>query len=113
MEEIVSPDGFYEKLKSALKKNQVLYVTRSIGRDTGGREARFSAWEKDGRLRFHFPDGINPAGVMRYLTMEEIKEVYKAWEPGKDRKLAQQVDKICRFRDIRKSVLIQLINSYG
>ena len=112
-EEIVTGEGFYLKLKSVLIKDQVLYVTRSVGRNTGGREAKFSGWEQDGRLRFHFPDGNYPEGVMRYLTMEEILEVYKAWEPGNDRKLIRQIGKICRYKDVRKSVLIQLINTYG
>lgn len=113
MEEIVTADGFYLKLKFALAHGQILYVTRSVGRNTGGREAKFSGWEKDGRLRFNFPDGLYPEGVMRYLTMEEIKDVFKVWEPGNHRKLAKQIDKICKFKDVRKSVLIQLINTYG
>lgn len=113
MEEITTADEFYLKLKMELRQHQLLYTTRSIGRNTGGREVRFSGWASDGKLRFHIPDGINPEGIMRYLTIGEITKVFDVWEPGNDKRLAQQIARICKYKDIRKSVLMQLINTYG
>lgn len=113
MDEIITADEFYLKLKAELKQDQVLYTTRSIGRNTGGREVRFSGWENDGRLRFHFPNYVNPDGIMRYLTMEDILKVFDVWEPGNNRKLGEQVARICRYKDVRKSVMMQLIKTYG
>lgn len=112
-EEITTAEQFYNKLKRELKEGQVLYTTRYLGRDTGGRDIRFSGWETDGRLRFHIPLAGNPKGAMRFVTENELKAVYRAWEPDYPKKLGQQIDKICNYKDIRKSVLKQLVVDYG
>jgi len=111
--EITTAEQFYNKLKMELKEGQVLYTTRYLGRDTGGRDVRFSRWEKDGRLRFHLPINRDPRGTMRFITIEEIKKVYNVYEPGNFKKLGRQIDKICNYKDIRKSVLKQLVIDYG
>ena len=111
-EDIVTGEQFYDHLKKVLKRGQVVYVTK-VSSAGGGREVTFSGWEADGRLRLHMPDKSHPDGIMRFLRKEELIAAFKVYEPDKPKKLVQQLKKVCGYRDIRKSVLQQLVLDYG
>lgn len=111
-EDIVTGEQFYDYLKRELYRGQVLYITKDFGKG-GSRQITFSGWEADGRLRFHMPDSSNPDGIMRFLRKEELIAAFKVYEPDNPKKLVQQLKKICGYRDIRKSVLQQLVVDYG
>lgn len=50
---------------------------------------------------------------MRYISEEQIKVVYEVYNPDNLKELGRQIEKLCGFRDIRKSVLRQLIIDYA
>lgn len=111
-EEIVTGEQFYGHLKKVLKQGQVLYVTK-VSSAGGGREVTFSGWEVDGRLRIHMPDNSNQDGIMRFIRKEELMAAFKVYEPDSPKKLVQQLKKVCGYRDIRKSVLQQVVLDFG